>query len=124
MLLNILLPLLMVAIFVYKKYRHYLKKSAIIFIKTNASSFDVGTLTQLKHTESVYKILYNVDSHMGACDHEYRDKWDHIVFVHCLPNDVTMEKYISDIKNVEFVDEVDVIAISTWYFPAHVIFNW
>ena len=120
-----IIPLLVVTIFVVKKYRHYLKKSAIILIKTNdGNSFDVGTLTQLKHTESVYKILYNVDSHMGACDHEYRDKWDHIVFVHCLPNDVTMEKYISDIKNVEFVDEVDVIAISTWYFPAHVIFNW
>ena len=60
-----------VAIFAYNKYQNYLRKSVIILTKTNGiSAIDVNQLLNMDHTDSVYKILYNVDSHMGVCESE------------------------------------------------------
>ena len=59
------------AIFAYNKYQNYLRKSVIILTKTNRmKTMDVNHLLNMDHTDSVYKILYNVDSHMGVCESE------------------------------------------------------
>ena len=52
-------------------YQNYLRNSVIILTKTNGmTTMDVNQLLNMEHTDSVYKVLYNVDSHMGVLESE------------------------------------------------------
>ena len=84
--------------YVQNWYFNYLKKSAIIYIKTKFATADLECLTILSYTDSVYRIEYNVDAHIRRGDDEYRYKWDHIVFGRAFPDDKNKDFYIQTVS--------------------------
>jgi len=114
---------ILVVAYILHSYLKYLKKSALLYLKTKGD-VDVDKLLTMEHTDSVYKILYNVDTHItDEALRNDRKKWNHILFAHCIPSDQARHKYIDSVKKLQFVQEVDVVVLVPWYFPAHIIFN-
>lgn len=112
-----------VAYFVYNLYSTYLLKSAVIYVKAAPHNNDIQHVGMLSHTDSVYKILRNIDDHLREGDAGYRNKWSHIILSMGFHVNNSIENYVSAVKSFNSVKEISVVVIEPWKFPAHHIFN-
>ena len=118
---------ILLSYYVFTLYSEYLRKAVLVYIRTQQPNSDIKCLKLLRHTDSVYKIIYNIDDHLrkdiDAETHAHREKWNYIVLALGFDDEHSREMYVSTLRHFDFVEEVNVVNITPWPFPAHHAFN-